>query len=321
MSQEALLIIEKASHRFRYYDMETKGVLKEIPLPDFPHEFVVTPDEKYAYIGCYGVINSGSTEQGNCQVWVLDTASGEIINKITVQDSEHGPMYRPHGIERDEKGGLYALSESGDRLFYKADPTTGDSFDYSVPTGGTKGHLFALTRDGKRAFVSNLVSGDVTAINPHDASVKPVAVETGVKPEGRCLSPDEKTLFITNRGDDTISVLDVATMKLKFSFDTPEDPTRVFYDTKRDRLMVINYVGKTMSIYEPSDGTLVHTFDFDHHPTALSFMNNGDWVIVPFMDEKIRIYDLQTNQQIDEMDAGVEPDVTYIMDKSKLTFL
>lgn len=320
MKQEVLLIIEKASHRFRYYDMQTKAVLKEIKLPDFPHEFVVTPDEKYAYIGCYGVINSGSTEQGNCEVRVLDIAKGEIINTIMVKDDHHGPMYRPHGIERDEKGSLYALSESGNRLFYKANPIHGNRFDYSVPTGGEKGHLFALTRDGKRAFVSNLISGDVTAINPHNADEKPVAVETGIKPEGRCLSPDEKTLFITNRGDDTISVIDVVTMKLKFSFDTPQDPTRIFYDEKRHRLMVINYIGKTMSIYEPSDGSLIYTFKFTSNPTALSFMNNGDWVIVPFMDQSIKIYDIESHQQVDEMASGEEPDVTYIIDKDKLVF-
>ena len=321
MSQEVLMIIEKASHRFRYYDMETKAVLKEIKMPDFPHEFAITLDEKYAYIGCYGVINSGSTEQGDCQIWVLDIPTGEIINKIIVQDAEHGPMYRPHGIERDEKGALYALSESGDRLFYKADPTSGDSFDYSVPTGGTKGHLFALTRDGKRAFVSNLTSGDVTAINPHEALEKPVILETGVKPEGRCLSPDEKTLFITNRGDNTISVIDVATMALKSTLDTGEDPVRVYYDVKRDRIIAINFAGKSMSIYQVSDGTLVQIVEFDQNPAGLTFMNNGDWCMIPFMDQKIRMYDLQTYQQVDEMQSGLEPDGIYVIAKDKLAFV
>ena len=318
MKQEVLMIVEKASHRFRYYDMTTKAVLKEIRLPDFPHEFVVTPDEKYAYIGGYGVINSGSTDKGHCEVYVLNIATGEIVNTITVKDGEIEPMYRPHGVEVDEKGALYVLSESGDRLFYKANPLDGDSCDYSVPTGGVKGHLFALTKDGKRAFVSNLNSGDVTAINPHDASVQPIALETGVKPEGRCLSPDEKTLYITNRGDNTISIIDVATMALKFTFDTPTDPTRIFYDVKRDNIIVINYLGETMSIYKADKGGLIHTFEFSSNPTAMSFMNNGDWAIVPFMDKKIRIFDLNSYEMVDEFQSGKEPDVTYIIDKNKL---
>ncbi len=321
MENEVLLIVEKASHRFRYYDMHTKQVLKEIPLSDFPHEFTVSPCETYAYIGAYGVINSGSTDQGNCEVYVLDITTGDIINTLCVADGTHGPCYRPHGVEVDAYGGLYVLSESADRLFYKKDPTQDTTFDTSVPTGGTKGHLFALTKDGTRAFVSNLASGNVTAIDPHDSSIIPIAVETGVKPEGRCLSPDEKTLFITNRGDNTISVIDVETLQLKFSFPTPEDPTRVFYDAKRDRLMVINYLGMTMSIYNPHNGDVIHTFEFASHPTALSFMDNGNKVIVPFMDQKIRIYDIDSHAQVDTINAGEEPDVTYVVKKSALQFV
>ncbi len=321
MTKEVLLIVEKASHRFRYYDMQTKQVLREIPLSDFPHEFVVSPDEKYAYIGVYGVINSACTKQGDCQVYVLDIANGKIVNTLQVADAKHGPMYRPHGVQVDAKGGLYVLSESGNRLFYKQDPLSGTRFDTSVPTGGMKGHLFALTKDGNRAFVSNLVSGDVTAINPHDENIPPTKVQTGEKPEGRCLSPDEKTLFITNRGDDTISVIDVETMTLKFNFGTPADPTRAFYDTKRDTLMVVSYLGMTLSIYKPTDGALVHTMQFQSNPTAFSFMEDNNKIIVPFMDKKIRIFDMQTYAQVDEIDSGEEPDVTYVMNKSALNFV
>lgn len=320
MTQEVLMIVEKASHRFRYYDIQTKQMLKNIPLAEFPHELTVSNDLKYGYITAYGVINSSCTNKGNCIVYVLNIATGEIINTLTVEDAEYGPMYRPHGAETDKNGGLYVLSESGNRLFYKADPTAGTTFDTSVPTGGVKGHLFALIKDGTRAFITNLASGDVTAVNPHDASVNPVGVETGEKPEGRCLSPDEKTLFITNRGDNTVSVIDVDTMQLKFNFQTPEDPTRIFYDTKRNTLMVVSYIDKIMSIYNPENGDLIYTFVFDTNPIALSFMNNDNWVVVPFMDNKVRIYDIDSREQVSEFDTGIEPDICYAIPKNILKF-
>lgn len=320
MPQEVLMIVEKASHRFRYYDIQTKQMLKQIPLADFPHELVVSEDLKYGYITSYGVRNSSSTDKGNCQVYVLEIATGTIVNTLTVADAQHGPMYRPHGVEVDKHGGVYVLSESGNRLFYKKNPLDGTTFDTSVPTGGIKGHLFALLKDGSRAFVTNLASGDVTAIAPHDPTVTPLGVETGKKPEGRCLSPDEKTLFITNRGDNTVSVIDVQSMALKFNFKTPQDPTRIFYDKKRNSLLVVSYLDKNMSIYSPQNGDLIYTFCFDTNPIALSFMNNDNWVVVPFMDNTVRVYDIDSRQQVHQFDTGMEPDICYAIPKSILKF-
>lgn len=59
MSQEILLLVEKCSHCFSYYDLDSGKLLHSIELEKFPHEFVVDSKNRYAYVGHYGVETSG----------------------------------------------------------------------------------------------------------------------------------------------------------------------------------------------------------------------------------------------------------------------
>jgi hypothetical protein len=46
---------QKLAHSFSYYDLETGKELHRITFPDFPHEFAVDSESRYAYVGHYGI--------------------------------------------------------------------------------------------------------------------------------------------------------------------------------------------------------------------------------------------------------------------------
>ena len=72
MSQEILLLVQKCAHTFSFYDVASGDALKHIRLPDFPHEFVVDSQNRFAYVGHYGIETSSHKGEGGCSVFVID---------------------------------------------------------------------------------------------------------------------------------------------------------------------------------------------------------------------------------------------------------
>jgi len=189
MSQNnILLLVEKCSHCFSYYDIDSGQRLASIALKDFPHEFVVDARQQYAWVGHYGVETSGHPGAGGTEIFQIDIAARRLMRSIDI-----APFNRLHGMQMDNQGRLYALSEERAELVVIDHPASASAPSRAVGTGGIKSHLFALTRDGQTAYSMNLLSHTVTKICPHDATVAPIACKPGEKPEGHALSADEKT--------------------------------------------------------------------------------------------------------------------------------
>jgi YVTN family beta-propeller protein len=63
----------------------------------------------------------------------------------------------------------------------------------------------AVTPDRSRAFVANIGSGTVTAVDLRSQKVLG-HVRTGKGAEGIAVTPDGKEVWVTNRSADTVSV-------------------------------------------------------------------------------------------------------------------
>ena len=151
-SRYVLLLVEKCSHCFSWYDPESGERLRSLRLPDFPHEFVTDSANRFAYVGHYGVETSGHPGPGGHSVLQIDIRSGELVRTINLY-----PFNRIHGLQIDAQDRLYALSEEKATLLVLDNPATDDTPRRAVPSGGIKSHLFALTRDGQAAYCMNLL--------------------------------------------------------------------------------------------------------------------------------------------------------------------
>src|SRR4051812_39917186 len=98
MSRETLLLIEKCSHCFSWYDIVTGELLHSLQLPDFPHEFVTDSANRYAYVGHYGVETSGHVGDGGHSVFQIDIAQRVLVRTINL-----APYNRIHGIQIDQQ--------------------------------------------------------------------------------------------------------------------------------------------------------------------------------------------------------------------------
>lgn len=308
-ARQVLLLIEKSDHRLSYYDVESGSRLRSVALPEFPHEFVLDPNHARAYVGHYGIPYSGSPGNGGREVLVLDVARGEVAGRMDLGIG----MNRPHGIGMDGRGRLYSLSESASRIAVWDAPEFGGLPDRTASTGGSKSHLFAISSNGRRCYSMNLDSNNVTVFDPQDPLVTPVRVSTGEKPEGRLLRADEKILFVTNRISETVVALDTASLQVLATESVPGDPVRIFHDTRRGRLITINYAGKSLSLLDENTLKTLRRVELDAAPISLSFDRDMERAFLSVDANAVHVIDLDTLATVRTFATFKEPDVSAVV--------
>ncbi|OWJ92372.1 hypothetical protein B6S59_20240 [Pseudomonas sp. A46] len=306
MNQEILLLVQKCAHTFSFYDVASGEALKHIRLPDFPHEFVVDSQARFAYVGHYGIETSSHRGEGGCSVFVIDLEKGEHVRTLDIW-----PYLRPHGLAMDAEDRLYVLSEGHSTLLIFDAPHLRDVPDRAIPSGGYKSHLVALTRDGETAFSLNLLSNTVTRLKPQDPTQAPLALQPGSQPEGNCFSADERTLYVTTRGDDSILALDVETLQVLRRGRTGSDPTRIYRD-RRERLYVTNYGEQSISVFN-ADLDEVRRVELPSNAIAMSLHPTRDLAFVTLKDQRVAMLDLDTWAIERYFDTLLEPDVSQVI--------
>jgi DNA-binding beta-propeller fold protein YncE len=121
----------------------------------------------------------------------------------------------PHGLRVDDKGLLHAVCDLSRRLLI-IDPKS-KTVQASIDIEGT-GHWLAVLPDGSRLLTT---TNGVNVLNVLDAANlrgRQRVVPVGPDPFGVAFTRDGRTALVSNHGDGTISVVDVASGTAKSSF-------------------------------------------------------------------------------------------------------
>ncbi|GAA4525450.1 YncE family protein [Amycolatopsis samaneae] len=284
--RDVLAVVEKGDRRLAFFDPDSGERLSDVVLGDYPHEIVADAECRYGYVGHYGVEFSSAPGQGGSAVFVVDLRARSLLRTI-----ELGPFHRVHGVRMDAAGRLYALSEEQAVLLGVDNPRTDPAPSRAVATGGIKTHLFSLSRDGERAYVTGLLSHTVSLVRPHDPSVPPVVTTPGQLPESSCLSADERTLFVGARKTPAVVALDARTLRVKNELKVPGDPLRV-YSVGEDRLLVTDLTGKSISLLR-TDFRPIWTAAMPGQPASVAFHPSRPVAYVSLLDtQRVAVVDL-----------------------------
>ena len=307
MARDTLRLVETCSHCFSWYDIESGERLRSLQLPDFPHEFVTDSAERFAYVGHYGVETSGHVGAGGHSLLQIDIRSSELVRSIDLS-----PFNRIHGLQMDAQDRLYALSEEKSTLLVLEQPATDTAARRAVPSGGIKSHLFALTRDGQTAYCMNLLSHTVTKVKPWDPLFAPLACHPGQKPEGYCLSEDEKTLFVSNRWSNTLSAIDTDSMTVKYEAPSRDDVTRIYRATD-GRMFTSNYGDRSLSVVDPLTLQETAYLKLDGRCIALTFHPSKPLAFISLDSDRVAVLDLSTLKILRFIATQKEPDVSKVV--------
>lgn len=221
-----LLVANKSDHTVDLVDTSTGESKATLPTGKAPHEAAVSPDGRMAVVSNYGPRG----EPGS-SLTLIDVPKAEVLSTI-----ELGEHRRPHGLAWVAPDRLAVTTEGSAHLLI-VDPLRGEIVG-RVETGQKISHMVAATPDGTRAFVANIGSGTVTAIDLREGK-KLKDIETGAGAEGVAVTPDGRRVWVGNRAADTLSIVDVASLEVIAQLPCKGFPIRVSI-TPDGRLVLVS---------------------------------------------------------------------------------
>jgi YVTN family beta-propeller protein len=183
-----------------------------------------------------------------------------------------------------------------------------------------------VTPDGQRAFVANIGSGTVTAIDLTNGK-KLSDITTGDGAEGIDITPDGRFVWVTNRSADTVSVIDAATLEVVGTVESKEFPIRAKVTPDGKRTLVSCARSGNIAVFDTETQTEVLRIEMKEEakttegrlfgdqfgessvPIGIAIRPDGKraWVAHTNAD-KISVIDLEKWRVTATLTAGAEPD-------------
>ena len=177
------------------------------------HEVVASPDGKTAYVPIYGNSGVGRPGSDGRTMDVIDLATRKRIATVDFAAAE-----RPHHAAFGADGRLYVTAEITNSIKV-LDPRTNTVVD-TLPTGQPESHMLVLSKDGTRAWTSNVGAGTVSAIDVASKSVATV-IHVAARAQRIALSADERWVFTADQDAPRLAVIDTKTGKLALGVALP----------------------------------------------------------------------------------------------------
>jgi YVTN family beta-propeller protein len=209
-----LVVANKHSDTLSYIDPVTYEILDTIATGPNPHEIIITPDGRYAYLSNYA--SPGNT------ISVIDLPARKHIKQIPT-----GQATRIHGaaITSDGKQAYFTAGQTG--LVVEVD-TNRHEVTRTIPTEGKISHMVLVSPDDKLLYTANIVSEDVSVIDRNSGKLIQ-KIPCGKGAEGIAFTPDGKRLWVANQAAGTMTVIDRTTHKPIKTFECDNMPVRIYF--------------------------------------------------------------------------------------------
>jgi YVTN family beta-propeller protein len=261
-SSGLLLVANQGDHSLSILDPNAgKMVGKVVSNEIRGHEVVASPDGKLAYLPIYGDSGVGVPGTDGRNIEIIDIAKKTIIAKIDL-----GRPVRPHCVKVGTDGLLYVTAEL-DKSLYVVDPKT-QKVIATVPTGQPESHMFVFSKDGKRAYTSNVGVGTVSVLDV--SGRKTVAVIPVAEVAQRIsISTDDRYVFTADQRRARLLVIETSQNKVTKWIDLPA----VGYGTAatpdgKSLLVTMPDAGK-VAVVDLMEMKVVHTLDVPAHPVEI----------------------------------------------------
>jgi YVTN family beta-propeller protein len=202
------------------------------------------------------------TNYGESSVSVVDAARWRVRATISVPASPHGIVLSPDGRW------AYVACASGGAV--AALDTAGQSLAWTLPLpDGAKPYSVALSHDGRYLYAADNFAARLFVI---DTAARRVtgSVAIGLRAALMARSPDGGTLYVTNGGSGTVSVLDIAAdpahPALRATVRVGTYPHGLAVTPDGRYVVVANTLGDTLSVIRADTDTVIVTIPGERYP-------------------------------------------------------
>ena len=177
-----------------------------------PHGLVATPDGEYLIAGSLKEepLKAGQAKDTpNSKLYLIHPAHGHVMSTIPVAGWTHHQAITPNG--------RYVISTHGARGYISVADLESNKVSKVIETGVSPNYTI-ISKDGKKAYVSNTGSNTISEIDIPSWSVART-LESGPGPEHLVFSGDESTIYVSNPRAGKVSAVSVKTGKTEKIFD------------------------------------------------------------------------------------------------------
>jgi len=286
-----LLVANKNGNSLYVVDATSLSVTDSVATGAGPHEVAAAPEARRAYVANYAagtisVINvDGGTEEDR---WAVDSYS------------------RLHGIAVGPAEEHVYVTAEAQQAVLEIDAASG-TVDRAFETGQDATHMLAVTSDGASLFATSIGSGTASKINL-DTGELVTHTETGAGAEGVAVTPNDEAVWVTNRADDTVSILDAASASVVDSLAVPGFPIRVAFSPDGEHALVTAPRAGEAALYDAPERQLLTRLDVGAKPIGVLVPTNDRGYVANAGSGTVSVVDLATQSVVDTIRAGRGPD-------------
>lgn len=239
-----LVVLNKSDNSVSLFDLKESKEIKRIPVGIGPHEVAIY--RNIAAVSIYGDKDPGSS------LCLIDLNKQEKIGKIDL-----APYQRPHGIVFLPNGKEILVTVEANKAVLKIDIASRKIIEV-IETAQESSHMIAYAPANQRAFTANIGSGTVSVLDM-DKNKKLFDIPTGKGSEGLAINRKGESLWVTNRAENTISIIDTRLLKVVQSINTDNFPIRAAFTVDDKMVLVSNAKSGNIEVFDAQNFKKLHT--------------------------------------------------------------
>ncbi|MEE8155848.1 MAG: cytochrome D1 domain-containing protein [Phycisphaerales bacterium] len=308
-----LIVLNKDGASASLLDRATGEEFAKLDTGVGPHEVAVSPDGRFAVVGNYGAREPGHT------LSVIDLVAKSVVKTIDLVK-----YHRPHGIVFLPDGERIIVTAEAERKLLVVNVETG-AVEKAIDTDAQGSHMVVLSPDAKRAYVANIGSGSLTAIDLAK-SERIKIVQTGRGAEGMDISPDGREIWVANRAEDTVSVVDTESLEVVATLKCATFPIRLKFTPDGERVLVSNARSGDVAVFDAHSREILKRIEmakgwqpptdadgnvFSQGPVPIGILipPDGKHAYVANTNvNRVTVIDLETLTITGRLTAGLRPD-------------
>lgn len=289
--EPVLLVANKNGNSLYFVDPASGRVTDSVATGENPHEVAAAPNARRAYVANYagGTISViDVTERTERERWTLDGYT------------------RPHGIAVGPAEERVYVTAEEQQAVLELDAASG-TVRRVFETGKEVTHMLALTSDASSLFATSIGSGTASVIDL-DAGRLVTHTETGEGAEGVAVTPNDDAVWVTNRADDTVSILDGASAEVVDSLSVHGFPIRVAFSPNGRHGIVSAPQSGEIALFDVPEHRLTTRLTVGAKPIGVLLPNNTRAYVANAGAGTVSVVDLETQAVVDTISAGRGPD-------------
>lgn len=251
---QEIAVVSRGVDAIAFVDLTDGTGGQTLPAGSFPHEIAVDTPSGLAYVPSYG----GNT------IHVFDLRTRSAVTSWILDG--HSAL---HGVRTSRDGSLLWVTAEEERVVVELSTRDG-SVQNTWPTHGYRSHMIVSTPDDAKLFVANIDSGTVSSINRISGAV--TVISTGAGAEGIDISPDGTEVWVSNRAENTVSIIDAGTDEVLTTFSSRgQFPVKVRFSPDGAQVWVANNRSGSVAVFDSKTRRLRGSVNIGSRPLGLLF--------------------------------------------------